>query len=86
MFYLARIYPMPGFSRGYFKLYFYPYNPVNTTMKSKLIMLLVCTMYILAIKAQTVEVSASEPDANIIVDGQRLGTGSLKIKVLKNAV
>jgi len=54
-------------------------------MKSKLIMLLVCLMCTLAIKAQTVEVSASEPDAKIIVDGQSLGTGSLKIKVPKNS-
>jgi len=42
-------------------------------------------MCTLAIKAQTVEVSASEPDAKIIVDGQSLGTGSLKIKVPKNS-
>ena len=54
-------------------------------MKSKLIMLLVCLMCTLALKAQTVEVSASEPDAKIIVDGQSLGTGSLKIKVPKNS-
>ena len=31
--------------------------------------------------AQYVEVSASEPDAKIIVDGQNLGTGRLKVKV-----
>lgn len=54
-------------------------------MKSKSSMLLVCVMCTLAIKAQTVEVSASEPDAKIIVDGQSLGTGSLKIKVPKNS-
>ncbi|MDY0907380.1 hypothetical protein [Pedobacter sp. CFBP9032] len=54
-------------------------------MKSKLIMLLVCLMCTLVLKAQTVEVSASEPDAKIIVDGQSLGTGSLKIKVPKNS-
>lgn len=35
--------------------------------------------------AQTVEVSASEADAKIIVDGQSLGTGSLKVKVPKNS-
>ena len=35
--------------------------------------------------AQNVEVSASEPDAQIIVDGQKLGTGTLKIKVPKDA-
>jgi len=34
--------------------------------------------------AQTVQISASEPDAQIIVDGQNLGTGTLKIKVPKN--
>lgn len=33
--------------------------------------------------AQTVTVSASEPDAKIIVDGQNLGTGTLKIKIPK---
>ena len=38
-----------------------------------------------AVKAQTVIVSASEPDAAIIVDGQSLGTGNLKIKVPKNS-
>lgn len=38
-----------------------------------------------AVKAQTVMVSASEPDAAIIVDGQSLGTGNLKIKVPKNS-
>ena len=37
-----------------------------------------------AMNAQTVLVSASEPDAKIIVDGQNLGTGSLKVKVPKN--
>ncbi|MET3126925.1 hypothetical protein ABID42_002027 [Arcicella rosea] len=31
--------------------------------------------------AQSVIVSASEPDAKIIVDGQNLGTGTLKIKI-----
>lgn len=35
--------------------------------------------------AQYVLVSASEPDAKIIVDGQNLGTGSLKIKVPRNS-
>lgn len=34
--------------------------------------------------AQKVQISASEPDAQIIVDGQNLGTGTLKIKVPKN--
>jgi len=37
------------------------------------------------VKAQSVEISASEPDAKIIVDGQPLGTGNLKIKVPKNS-
>ncbi|MFD2287524.1 hypothetical protein GJU39_08125 [Pedobacter petrophilus] len=54
-------------------------------MKSKFIMLMIGAMCTLAVKAQTVEVSASEPDAKIIVDGQSLGTGSLKIKVPKNS-
>lgn len=34
--------------------------------------------------AQTVQISASENDAKIIVDGQNLGTGNLKVKVPKN--
>jgi hypothetical protein len=38
-----------------------------------------------AIKAQSVEISTSEPDAKIIVDGQTLGTGTLKIKVPKSS-
>ena len=39
----------------------------------------------IAIKAQTVEVKTSEPDAQIIVDGQTLGRGNLKIKIPKNS-
>ncbi|HKG07682.1 MAG TPA: hypothetical protein VKB19_14525 [Pedobacter sp.] len=39
----------------------------------------------LAINAQTVQISASESDAKIIVDGQTLGTGNAKIKVPKNS-
>ncbi len=35
--------------------------------------------------ARYVVVSASEPDAKIIVDGQNLGTGTLKVKVSKNS-
>ena len=35
--------------------------------------------------AQVVTVGASEPDAKIIVDGQTLGTGTLKVKVPKDA-
>jgi len=38
-----------------------------------------------AIKAQTIQISASEADAKIIVDGQILGTGNAKIKVPKNS-
>lgn len=34
--------------------------------------------------SQSVLVSASEPDAKIIVDGQNLGTGSLKVRIPKN--
>ncbi|MDF2431328.1 MAG: hypothetical protein JWP44_959 [Mucilaginibacter sp.] len=37
------------------------------------------------LKAQTVQISASEADAQIIVDGQPLGTGNIKIKVPKNS-
>ena len=52
-------------------------------MKSKLITL-VATLIISVSNAQTVQVSASEADAQIIVDGQNLGTGTLKVKVPKN--
>ena len=34
-----------------------------------------------AVQAQSVLVSASQPDAKIIVDGQNLGTGTLKVKI-----
>ncbi|MCK9401954.1 MAG: hypothetical protein M0Q26_01010 [Chitinophagaceae bacterium] len=50
----------------------------------KNILLLTCfVVATLALNAQSVTVSASEPDAKIIVDGQNLGTGTLKIKVPK---
>ena len=52
-------------------------------MKSKLITLF-ATLIISVSNAQTVQVSASEADAQIIVDGQNLGTGTLKVKVPKN--
>jgi hypothetical protein len=39
----------------------------------------------LALKAQSVMISTSEPDAEIIVDGQTLGRGNLKVKIPKNA-
>lgn len=52
-------------------------------MKIKLIVLFIIAVPFY-LKAQTVEVSASEPDAKIIVDGQNLGTGKLKVKVSKN--
>ena len=35
--------------------------------------------------AQTVIVSTSEPDSKIIVDGQNLGTGTLKVKIQKGS-
>jgi hypothetical protein len=53
--------------------------------KRPLLVLLLFIAFITVAKAQSVEVSASEPDAKIIVDGQALGTGTLKIKVPKNA-
>ncbi|MDB5245611.1 MAG: hypothetical protein JWQ40_5 [Segetibacter sp.] len=46
---------------------------------------LVALLSISLCNAQTVIISASEPDAQIIVDGQNLGTGTLKIKVPKDA-
>jgi len=39
----------------------------------------------LLVNAQSVQISASEADAKIIVDGQQLGTGNVKIKVPKNS-
>ena len=38
-----------------------------------------------SIAQKTVTVSTSEPDAKIIVDGRNLGTGTLKVKVAKDA-
>nr|WP_294869608.1 hypothetical protein [uncultured Pedobacter sp.] len=54
----------------------------------KLKSLLTASLFLIApfaIKAQTVQISASEADAKIIVDGQILGTGNAKIKVPKNS-
>jgi hypothetical protein len=53
-------------------------------MKKTAITLLGLFLVILC-HAQTVVVSSSEPDAQIIVDGQNLGTGTLKVKVPKDA-
>ncbi len=46
-------------------------------------LLLFCSFFLVTqiTNAQTVIVSTSEPDAKIIVDGQNLGTGTLKIKI-----
>lgn len=52
--------------------------------KNLLIIAVLCILST-AVKAQSVEISASEPDAQIIVDGQTLGTGRLKVKVPKNS-
>jgi len=54
-------------------------------MKIKSLLITLLFIAPLAIKAQNVVISASEADAKIIVDGQTLGTGSLKIKVPKNS-
>jgi hypothetical protein len=54
-------------------------------MNVKLLLFSLLLIAPFVIKAQTVEISASEPDAKIIVDGQPLGTGNLKIKVPKNS-
>ncbi|MEO6150292.1 MAG: hypothetical protein ABIP28_09030 [Mucilaginibacter sp.] len=53
-------------------------------LKALLIIPVLCVAA-MAVKAQTVQISASEPDAKIIVDGQTLGTGNVKIKVPKNS-
>ena len=47
----------------------------------KLLATFAAVILILNIDAQTVEVSSSEKDSKIIVDGQDLGTGTLKVKV-----
>jgi len=55
-------------------------------MKTRsLLFLLILGTLPAVLSAQTIEVSASESDAKIIVDGQSLGTGTLKIKVPKNS-
>ena len=51
-------------------------------MKSKLILLFVMFVFSSA-SAQTVKISASEPDANIIVNGANVGTGSYKLSLDK---
>lgn len=51
-------------------------------MKSKLIALLIMFVFSFA-GAQTVKISASEPDANIIVNGANVGTGSYKLSLDK---
>lgn len=52
---------------------------------NKLILTLICGLTIGSANAQKVEISTSEPDAKIIVDGQNLGTGSLKLRIPKNS-
>ncbi|WP_214070244.1 hypothetical protein [Mucilaginibacter sp. dw_454] len=52
-------------------------------LRTLIIGLLLISPFLL--KAQTVQISASEPDAKIIVDGQQMGTGNVKIKVPKNS-
>lgn len=52
-------------------------------MMKKILLVNYFVLATLALNAQSVTVNASEPDAKIIVDGQNLGTGTLKIKVPK---
>ena len=54
-------------------------------MKLKIFVFFLCAESTFTVKAQTVSVFTSVPDAKIIVDGQSLRTGNLKIKVPKNA-
>jgi hypothetical protein len=49
-----------------------------------LLLITAALLFSLILNAQTVLVTASEADAKIIVDGQNLGTGSLKVKVPKD--
>ncbi len=51
----------------------------------KILLINFLILFSVFLNAQTVTVSASEPDAKIIVDGQNLGTGTLKVKVPKNS-
>ena len=51
-------------------------------MRSKLIILVVLFIFSFA-SAQTVKISASEPDANIIVNGTNVGTGNYKLSLDK---
>ncbi|SDE76150.1 hypothetical protein SAMN05216464_10989 [Mucilaginibacter pineti] len=54
-------------------------------MKIKALLVILLFIAPFFTKAQTVEISASESDAKIVVDGQLLGTGNMKIKVPKNS-
>lgn len=57
----------------------------NKPDKMKSILTAIIGVFLISFcNAQKVQISASEPDAQIIVDGQNLGTGTLKIKVPKN--
>ena len=51
-------------------------------MKSKLIVFAFMSVSTF-LSAQTVKISASEPDANIIVNGANVGTGSYKLSLDK---
>lgn len=51
-------------------------------MKTKLFTLIILFLGSL-LNAQTVKISASEPDANIIVNGQNVGTGTYKLSLDK---
>ncbi len=50
-------------------------------------LLIISSIFLISnfVNAQSIAVSASEPDAKIIVDGQNLGAGTLKVKVPKNS-
>jgi hypothetical protein len=54
-------------------------------MKFKTLLTFCFLISTLALRAQTIEISASEADAKIIVDGQQLGNGRAKIKVPSNS-
>jgi hypothetical protein len=58
-------------------------TPYQKQMKNILLIAAICLTF--SVYSQTVEVSASESDAQIIVDGQNLGTGFFKVKVPKDA-
>jgi hypothetical protein len=53
-------------------------------MKIKHFLIVLLLLSATALRAETIEISASESDAKIIVDGKHVGTGSAKVSIPKN--